>query len=295
MTAVSEKDYVLLTAARNEEEFIEGTLQSVTAQSRRPRRWVIVSDGSTDDTDRIIQAYEKQHDFIIFARRDNRSRGVDFARKVQALRQGEGMLEGLSFDFIGNLDADITFEADYFENLLKEFRKRPKLGIAGGMISEPVNGRFMPRNLSEAQYVPGAVQLFRRACFEQIGGYALSRWGGEDTIAVVTARMKGWETQSIPGLHAYHHKVADESRGQWNERFREGVMFHALGSHPLFELLKSIRWMAKAPYILQGAVRMCGYIWAACSGQKRPVSEEFIRYLRSEQRGRLKGTVGNKI
>ena len=146
----------------------------------------------------------------------------------------------------------------------------------------------MPRYLSEAQYVPGAVQFFRRACFEQVGGYALSRWGGEDTVAVVTARMKGWETRSVPDLQAYHHKVGDVSRGQLRERFREGVMFHALGSHPLFELLKSIRWMGKTPYVLQGAVRMYGYIWAACSGQKRLVSEEFIRYLRKEQWQRIK-------
>ena len=206
-------EYVLLTAARNEAAYIEGTLRAVLAQSRKPRRWVIVSDGSTDETDQIVRNYASQADFIVFARRDDGSGGVDFARKVQALRHGYEMLEGLPYDFIGNLDADVTFEADYFETLLGEFHKNPKLGIAGGMIFEPLNGRFMPRYLSEPQYVPGAVQLFRRACFDQVGGYALSRCGGEDTIAVVTARMKGWETRSVPGLQVFHHKVADAIPG----------------------------------------------------------------------------------
>ena len=181
--------YVLLTAARNEEEYIENVIISVMAQSRRPRKWVIVSDGSTDETDRIVRSYESKTDFIVFARRDDRSGSVDFARKVQALRHGQSMLEDLSYGFIGNLDADITFDAGYFETLLGEFREHPKLGIAGGTLYEPVNGRFMPRYLSEPQYVPGAVQLFRRACFEQIGGYALSRWG--ERIRLPWSR-RGW-------------------------------------------------------------------------------------------------------
>ena len=87
------------------------------------------------------------------------------------------------YHFIGNLDADITFDESYYENLLEEFQKNPKLGIAGGMLFEESNGKFMPRYLSEMRYVPGGVQLFRRTCYEQVGGYLPSRWGGEDTIA----------------------------------------------------------------------------------------------------------------
>ena len=105
--------------------------------------------------------------------------------------------------------------------------------------------------------------------------------------------MKGWETRSIPGIQGYHQKTSEASRGQIQERFREGVMFQALGSHPLFELLKGLRQMAQKPYIVQGVVRMYGYIWAACRGEPRLVSDEFIRYLRSEQWARVKGTVSN--
>lgn len=281
-------NYVLLTAARNEADYIEGTIQAVLTQTLRPRRWVIVSDGSRDKTDRIVQAYAGRSDFIVFARRDGGGEKVDFASKVLALRRGLAMLEDVPYDFIGNLDADITFDAAYYETLLGEFHKSPLLGIAGGILYEPHNGRFIPRYLSEAQYVPGAVQLFRRDCFNQVGGYPLSRWGGEDTVAVVTARMKGWQTRSVAGLQAFHHKVAAVTRGKWREHFREGVMFHSLGSHPLVELLKSIRRMGKWPYVFLGAVRMYGYVWAAFSRQERAVSEEFVRYFRSEQWRRLR-------
>ena len=174
---ITETDYVLLTAARNEESYIEDTIRSVVAQKRLPLKWVIISDGSTDETDRIIQSYVKQYDFIVYARRDEKSDGISFARKVFALRHGYELLAGLEYQFIGNLDADITFDESYYEHLIGEFQKNPKLGIAGGMLYEESNGKFMPRYLSEMRYVPGGVQLFRRTCYEQVGGYLPSRWG----------------------------------------------------------------------------------------------------------------------
>jgi hypothetical protein len=152
----------------------------------------------------------------------------------------------------------------------------------------------MPRALSEKRYVPGAVQLFRRGCYEQMGGYIPSKWGGEDTIAVITARMNGWETKSIRSIPAYHHKVSEISRGYLKERFRSGVMFHAMGSHSMFELFKSLRQMTQKPYFLGGLARMCGFIWAGCSREIRPVEEDFIKYLRKEQWKRLKNILSEK-
>lgn len=282
------RDYVLLTAARNEESYIEDTILSVVAQKRRPLKWVIISDGSTDETDRIIQSYVKQYDFIVYARRDEKSDGISFARKVFALRHGYGLLAGLEYQFIGNLDADITFDESYYENLLEEFQKNPKLGIAGGMLFEESNGKFTPRYLSEMRYVPGGVQLFRRTCYEQVGGYLPSRWGGEDTIALVMARMNGWEVKSIPGIHGFHNKSSVVTRGLLRERFRNGVMFYALGSHPTFEVIKSMQRISEKPYVIGSIVRMCGYMWAACKRETRPASNEFVRYLRNEQWTRLR-------
>ncbi len=172
------KDYVLMTAARNEAAYIEGTIKAVLSQTVKPRLWVIVSDGSTDGTDEIIREYEKNEGFLVYLRRHDPSSQVDFRRKVESLRLSQAMFNNLSYDFIGNLDADITFHADYFEILLHEFNKKPGLGIAGGVLYEPFNGRFVPRYLSEKRYVPGAVQLFRRQCYEQVGGYVGLRWGG---------------------------------------------------------------------------------------------------------------------
>ena len=280
-----------MTAAHNEAAYIENTIQSVLAQTTLPEKWVIVSDSSTDDTDRVIKAYAEKHDLIVYARRENESKEADFASKVFALRHAYERLAGQQYDFIGNLDADTTLENTYYEKLLEECRKNQKLGIVGGLLYEESNGKFMPRPLSEMRYVPGAFQLFRRACYEQVGGYVPSRWGGEDTIAVVTARMKGWETKTIPVIQGYHHKKSELSRGYSREWFRNGVMFHALGSHPLIELMKSMRCMTRKPYILGGVMRMYGYLWATCNMKERPVSAEFMEYFRSEQWSRVKEIV----
>ncbi len=287
MTSTGE-NYVLMTAARNEAAYIEGTIKAVLSQTVKPRLWVIVSDGSTDGTDEIIRGYEKNAGFVVYLRRNDPSSKADFRRKVESLRLAQAMFNRLSYDFIGNLDADITFPADYFEILLHEFSKTPGLGIAGGVLYEPINGRFVRRYLSEERYVPGAVQFFRRECYEQVGGYLGLRRGGEDTVAVVSARMKGWKTLSVQGLPAFHHKVGSKTGSALRGRFREAAMFYCLGSDPLFEILKSLRWMGRRPYFLQGIARLCGYVWAVCHDEKPHVSMDFIRYLRQEQRKRLR-------
>src|SRR5215472_7902298 len=133
----ADESYALLTAARNEEAFLEETIKSVLAQQVLPSEWVIVSDGSMDRTDEIIQRYALKHPFIRFLRRDkDLNRG--FASKVHALRAG---LDSLTFDghFIGHLDADISLPPGYFRDLLKKFSEDPTLGIAGGWYFEKVN------------------------------------------------------------------------------------------------------------------------------------------------------------
>src|SRR5438477_10271607 len=119
-------NYVLMTAAYNEGAHIEKTIQSMLSQTVRPKRWIIVSDGSTDRTDEIVQNYQQEYEFIRFLRM-SRPPGHSFRSKVAALQAGCRLLEDLPFTFIGNLDADITVEPSYFEDLLDRFRRNPNL------------------------------------------------------------------------------------------------------------------------------------------------------------------------
>jgi glycosyltransferase involved in cell wall biosynthesis len=286
---VLNNNYVLITAARNEEKYIEATIKSVLSQTILPQKWVIVSDGSTDHTDEIIKKYLTHSNFIEFVRRDPGSnQNSDFASKVFALNAGYERLKDLLYDYIGHLDADITFEPDYYENVLKLFEQNPLLGIAGGYIFEPVQGNFVSRPYNTERSVAGGIQLFRRECYENIGGFIPLQMGGEDTYAEVMARMKGWKVASFKEIIVHHHKIGSLMRGKIRDCFRKGMVGYSLGSHPLFECVKCIRRVGEKPHLIGAFVRMCGFVWPSISKQHRLVSTAFIKYLRAEQLALLK-------
>jgi poly-beta-1,6-N-acetyl-D-glucosamine synthase len=278
--------YALMTAAYNEAAHIEETIQSVLAQTVRPRRWVIVSDGSTDETDEIVRSYAQQHDFIRFMRM-SRPPGHSFRTKVVALQAGQKYLFEVPFVFIGNLDADITIGSTYFEDLIEHFCQNPKLGLGGGFVCEEVHGEFKGRTTNRTHSVAHAAQLARRECYEAIGGYQVLEYGGEDWHAQVSANLKGWETQAFPDLPIYHHRHTGAGTNLLRSSFRLGKLDYSFGSDPLFEAIKCALRVPSKPVVLGGVLRFLGFTWLSLRREKRPVSQEFMRFLRSEQKARV--------
>jgi glycosyltransferase involved in cell wall biosynthesis len=279
--------YVLVTAARNEAQFIGATLDSVVSQTVRPSAWVVVSDGSTDATDDIVSSYAARYPFITLmrvARADDRN----FGAKVNAVRLGFAKAKTTSFDLIGNLDADVSFEPTYFERLLERFRQEPRLGIAGGWIHEETRGRFRPRRFNRAESVPHAVQLLRRQCYEDIGHYLPLKYGGEDTHAVVCARMHGWLATAFDDLPVLHHRRTSSAGGLLSGCFRRGLADHALGYLLTYAIGAYVRRLRERPYIAGSLLRFLGYTCASLRGDRRIVSDEFVAFLRTEQRRRLR-------
>jgi cellulose synthase/poly-beta-1,6-N-acetylglucosamine synthase-like glycosyltransferase len=253
-----------------------------------PRKWVVVSDGSTDRTDEIVREYARGHSFMEFVRRDTAGEPAGFASKVRALLAGWERLREVDCEFVGNLDADISLGEEYYGEMIRRFRSAPKLGIAGGCIHEFDGERFRERFLFNPRSVPGAIQLFRRECLEQIGGWVPVDCGGEDWIAETWARIRGWEVKAFPDVVARNHKGGASSRGVWRERWRQGKMEHAVGSHPLFVAVKCMSRVREKPYIAGALVRAAGYAACCWHGEKRPVSAEFVEFLRKEQLRRLR-------
>jgi GT2 family glycosyltransferase len=284
--------YVLITAAHNEEAFIEGTIVSVISQTHRPQRWVIVSDNSTDRTDEIVQRYARQHDFIRFLR-ISRAPGHSFGAKVRALHKGSELLEGLGYDFIGNLDADISLESSYFEQLLGELQRNPGLGIVGGFVYENAGKGFRSRRVNQTRNVAHAAQLVRRQCYEAIGGYAVLKYGGEDWCAQIKARMLGWEVRSLPKMKIFHHRHTGASSSPMQSAFRLGRLDYSFGSDPMFEVTKCLRRISDRPYLLVALARLAGFVSPYLSREHREVPDEVCSFLRREQRGRLLSTLGS--
>ncbi len=280
-------NYVLITPAHNEEAFIEKTLASMVAQTRLPERWVVVDDGSTDRTSQIVQHYAKQYHWIELLQRPQRQ-DRNFAGKAHAFNAGFEQVRFLQFDVIGNLDADISFERDYFKFLLRKFAEFPRLGVAGTAMREATYDPVKDSFYHESD-VFGACQLFRRACFEEVGGYTPIRWGGLDWVAVRTARFKGWQTKSFRDKLFYHHRPMGATESTtWKARFDYGRKDYFLGNHPFWQVFRVCYQMLKRPYLIGGLILFAGYVYSFASRMKRPVDAELLRFHRNEQLRRLK-------
>ena len=279
--------YVLITPAHNEEAFIEKTLASMVAQTILPERWVIVDDGSTDRTADVVQDYAEEFPWIELVQRSQRL-DRSFAGKVHAFNAGLERVQPLEFDVIGNLDADISFEHDYFEFLLGKLSEHPRLGVTGTTMRE-ANHDPLKDTFYDFRDVFGACQLFRRECFEEVGGYTPIKWGGIDWVAVRTARLKGWRTRSFSEKFFYHHRPMGATESNtWKARFDYGRKDYFLGNHPLWQVFRVTFQMAKRPYVLGGVLLLSGYFYSFASRIERPVAPELLRFHRREQLERLK-------
>ena len=281
--------YVLITPARNEAAFLEQTIQSVIGQTVPPTRWVIVSDGSTDGTDEIVQKYAARYPWIELVRMGERKER-DFAGKVGAFNAGRAQLQGIEYDVIGNLDADITFDPEYFTFLLNKFAENPQLGVAGTPFRE--ESQQYDYRFSSIEHVSGACQLFRRKCFEAIGGYTPIKTGGIDLVAVITARMRGWQTRSFPEKVCLHHrKMGTAKRSLRMVALKGGQGDYMLGTDPVWEAVRCVYQLTKPPYVMGGCFRFVGFFWALLTGVPKTVSPELVRFRRGEQMERLRNFV----
>lgn len=273
--------FVLITPARNEAAFIERTIRAVISQTVRPAKWIIVSDGSDDGTDEIVDKYAKSSPWIELVRMIPRSER-HFGGKVVAFNAGLARLHEVSYDFIGNLDADITFDEDYFDFLLHKFSQDSMLGVVGTPFRE--GSTQYDYRFSRKEHVSGACQFFRRACFESVGGYIPRKEGGVDLIAVVTARMNGWKTESFTDRQSVHLRPMGKAGPHYLiYTFKSGYGDYVLGVHPAWQSLRSIYQMLRKPYFLSGFLLLAGYLWAMLVRAPKPVSREFLCFRRKEQ------------
>jgi hypothetical protein len=280
--------FLLITPARNEEAHLPQTIASMRSQRLRPDRWVIINDGSTDKTSEVIDACAEGCDWIerfdMPAHRDR-----SFAAKAHCFNAVYRQF-GAGYEIIGNLDADITFDRpDYLEILLRKFAENPRLGVAGTPFVEE-GGYDSTADSFEGEYhVPGGCQLFRRKCFEEIGGYIPNKAGGVDWIAVTTARMKGWQTRSFREARFVHHrKLGTAERSKLSALYSYGQKDYYLGGSPIWEMCRVAYRIAKPPFVLGGVALGLGFLSAAVRRIHRPVSTELLRFHRQEQLTKLR-------
>jgi poly-beta-1,6-N-acetyl-D-glucosamine synthase len=278
--------YVVITPVRDEEEFVGATIESVSRQTVRPTEWVIVNDGSSDRTGEIIDRYAAEFPWIRAVHRSNRGFRKSGGGVVEAFYDGYRTLQSDDWDFVVKLDGDLTFSADYFEKCFAYFQSEPQLGIGGGEIYHDLAGN-MTLETNPKFHVRGATKIYRRACWEAIGGLWVAP--GWDTIDEVKANMLGWATRSFPDLPLHHHRLTGTADGLIRDRIKHGVACYVSGYHPLFVGAKCVYRLFQKPYFVGSAAIWYGFVKGFITKVPQVNDARMIAYLRGQQLRRLRG------
>lgn len=278
--------YVIVSPVRNEEKFLEGTIQSVVGQTVKPAEWVIVDDGSTDGTADIIDRYAAQNAWIRPFYRTNRGYRKSGGGVVEAFNDGYKSLRCQDWTFVVKLDGDLSFAPDYFEKILKQFMAEPALGIAGGTLYSLQKGEMKVEN-NPRFHVRGATKVYRRECWEQIGG--LWPAPGWDTIDETSASMRGWTTMSIPEVRAVHHRPTGSVDGSWRDSVKHGLACYIAGYHPLFVVASSLYRLLRKPYPLPFIGGFYGFFRGYFTRVHQVDDPALIKFVRQQQIKRLMG------
>jgi len=280
--------YVIISPLRNEAEYIQNTIESVLSQTIRPTQWIIVDDGSTDATGRIIQEAAARHTWIKTVHRADR--GVRLAGEgvMEAFYAGFRLLGNERWQYLAKLDGDLTFEPDYFERCFARFAEEPELGIVGGLVCKMVKGALCAESkVDPAYHVRGATKIYRRECWQAIGG--LVQAAGWDIVDELKANMLGWSTRTLPDLKIVHNRSEGAAYGTWPNWVKNGRANYVAGYHPVFMLLKCISRVFKRPYGIAALGLWVGF----CSGYAKRIwrvdDPAFLRYFRRQQARRLLG------
>lgn len=286
-------NFLVISPVKDEEQYVERTLCSMVAQTLRPVRWIIVDDGSCDQTPRIVENFAVRHDFIQFIKSPHRGPRQPGSAVIQAFNRGYEAVKEINYDFVVKLDCDLSFEADYFERMMEVFAADPKLGIASGIYLESPDGNEWTEVEMPSYHAAGCSKVMRRPCFEQIGGFVPSR--GWDTVDEIRAMARGWRTGHIPDLKMKHWKREGAGIGTLRTSLMHGEIYYLTGGSKLFLLLKVLHRMKCRPLVIGGLALLWGYARAALGRQEPLVTAEEARRYRSLLNSRITGTLKNLI
>jgi glycosyltransferase involved in cell wall biosynthesis len=278
--------YVIITPVRDEENFVEATIESVRRQTILPSEWIIVDDGSTDRTGEILDRLAAHVPWIHVIHRPNRGFRKSGGGVMEAFYDGYNLLECSNWNFLVKLDGDLTFAPDYFEKCFDYFFRDPELGIGGGEIHHDISGTMKVEE-NPRFHVRGATKIYSKACWEGIGG--LWPAPGWDTIDEVKANMSGWKTYAFTDLRLHHHRFTGTADGLLPNRVKLGMACYVSGYHPLFVMASCLRRVTQKPYITGSAAYLYGFLKAHWTQPPRVRDRPYVAYIRGQQLRRLFG------
>lgn len=282
-----EDNYIIVSPARNESRYMRHTLDSVCAQTVLPKVWVIVDDGSSDDTPLILNEYAEKFDWIKIITRDDRGHRSVGPGVISAFYAGLDTINYQNFTFLCKLDLDLDLPHKYFEELMHRCSNNLRIGSCSGKAYMKKGGELLSENISDEMSV-GASKFMRVKCFDEIGGFVNAvMWDGIDCHL---ARMKGWQVISWddPNLNFVHLRpMGSSDRGIIKGRIRHGRGQHFMGGSLLYSFAAAIYRIPHPPIIVGGLMSFWGHLYSMVTGAPQYDNPEFRRFLRNFQRRAL--------
>jgi len=279
-------NYVVITPVRNEQDRFPKTIASMIAQTVRPQHWIIVNDGSNDQTGVLAEEVAAKNPWVCVIHRTDRGFRKQGGGVIEAFYDGFEVVASERWEFLGKLDGDLSFEPDYFENCLARFAADDRLGIGGGCIYGRKHGEMVEDSPGDPSFhVRGATKIYRRAAWDNIGG--LLRAPGWDTLDELKANMLNWSTYSFKELKVLQLKPTGSADGTWRNWFKNGRANYITGYHPLFMLTKCLKRLPISPIGIAAVGLFCGFVSGYLSRIPQVPDRELIRYLRRQQLNRL--------
>jgi glycosyltransferase involved in cell wall biosynthesis len=285
---------VIISPVRNEEKFISGTIAAIVNQSLRPVEWIIVDDGSTDQTASIIKQAAKKYNWIKYVQKPDRGERAVGPGVVETFDYGYQRLQTSDWNYICKLDGDLELDKVYFETLVEYFERDQFLGSASGKVFIEHSPDTLVEERTADEMVAGCANFYRRHCFEDIGGFV--KWVMWDGIAYHRARMNNWRTRSIRDkrLDIIHKRIMGSShKSLLHGRLRWGRGQYFMGTHPLYILAIGLYRTFEKPFILGGISIILGYVSAWIKNIERYDDWAFRKSLHAWQMERLK--IGSRL
>ncbi|TMA95583.1 MAG: glycosyltransferase [Deltaproteobacteria bacterium] len=210
----------------NGELYLAEALDSILAQTHRPLEVLVVDDGSTDGTAKLVGGYGEKVCYLW------QSNAGPAAATNLGLRAARG-------DFVAFLDADDVWHADKLARQLERFQSRPELDLSvthvqNFWIPELAEEAAKFRHHRIAKPLPGystVTLLARRNLFETVGHFNSALQHGGDSDWFLRAAKHEAVMELLPDVLVYRrlHRtnrsriLAAASRDEYLELVRSEI------------------------------------------------------------------------
>jgi hypothetical protein len=285
-----QRRYLLISPCRDEAKFMRRTLDSVAAQSVLPTLWIVVDDGSTDETPAILAEYAQRLPWLRVVHKEDRGKRAVGPGVIEAFYQGLSTVKVEDFDYVCKLDMDLDLPPRYFETLIERMEREPRLGTTSGKPYFTNSRGQIEAEVCGDEMSVGMTKFYRVGCFQEIGGFVRQvMWDGIDCHR---ARMLGWLAESVdePALRFMHLRPqgASQGKGIWTGRVRAGFGQYFMGTSPLYYLVVALSRLPKHPRITGTVAMLWGYTSSKLKGAPRYDDPEFRGFLRRYQHACLR-------